>query len=123
MPLNGEMFPAELLAKVAVGVLAGLAYGSAAAFGKRRISAAGMKKAENGGGRAGVLWVLGINGMRMLVNIAAFALVFFLRDALPVSFAAAAAGTAVGLTGEIWLLVLRRSGRGGGRRPDEAGRR
>ena len=72
------------------GALAGLAWGALAAFINMLISKKCMQKTNSA--------MLGANAARMLVDLAALAAVFLLRNVLPFRFEAAIIGTAVAMS-------------------------
>lgn len=96
----------EMMIKIAVGVMVGLIFGSLAAFLNYRISKHYIEKNRNSGGREGMLSVMGVNFVRMLVNVVTLAAVFFLRNILPWPFTAVVIGTALGLSAVSALLIL-----------------
>lgn len=73
------------------GALAGLAWGALAAFINMLVSKKCMQKTNS-------YAMLGANAARMLVDLAALATVFLLRNVLPFRFEAAIIGTAVAMS-------------------------
>jgi hypothetical protein len=95
-----------VMIEVAAGGMAGLIFGSLAAFLNYRISKSYMERSRNGSGKNGIVSVMGVSFARMLINAVALAVVFFLRDLLPWPFAAVVIGTSLGLSAVSILLIL-----------------
>jgi drug/metabolite transporter (DMT)-like permease len=91
------------------GALAGLAFGSAVAYLNSRITKHYLDKNRDRVGTEGVGAVMGVNGLRQVINVAALAIVFFLRNVLPLPFYAVILGTAAGLTAVSFLFIWRLS--------------
>ena len=77
--------------KIVLGILAGIIWGTAAAFLDSRIMKYTVQKNSTNSIMIG-------NMLRMLVDVAALGIVFLLRNVLPFHFVAALAATAVSLS-------------------------
>jgi drug/metabolite transporter (DMT)-like permease len=91
------------------GALAGLTFGSAVAYLNSRITKHYLDKNRDRVGTEGVGAVMGVNGLRQVINVAALAIVFFIRNVLPLPFYAVILGTAAGLTAVSFLFIWRLS--------------
>lgn len=93
------------MAAQVLGALIGAAFGVLIGYCNMRITKHSVKK-KNGDGVGGVM---ATNLIRQVINIAALALVFLLRNVLPLPFVGTIIGTALGLSGGnvlfIWLLT------------------
>lgn len=81
-----------------LGGAVGLAFGSLAAYLNSLITKHYLRKNMEKRKPEGTAAVMGLSLVRQLVNIAALAIVFFVRDYVPLPFSATIVGTAVGLT-------------------------
>ena len=90
-----------------IGGLAGLAFGSLAAYLNSLITKNYLKKNRNSDKPEGTAAAMGVNFLRQLVDIAALAVDFFTRKLVPLPFTATIIGTAVGLTAVSFLLLYR----------------
>lgn len=90
-----------------IGGAAGLAFGSAAAFINCLIT---KKIFVAGGSRSGkgeLMPIMGVNALRMLINISALAAVFLLREWLPWPPTAVAVGVCIGLSAVSLFFIFR----------------
>ncbi len=88
-----------------LGGLAGLAFGLAVSYCNMLLTKRAVKKKDGSGVNA----VMSTNVLRQLINIAALAVVFLLRNVVPLPFYGTIIGAAIGLSAGsvlfIWLLT------------------
>ena len=90
-----------------LGGAAGLAFSTLVAYLNSLITKRYLNRNKDNQGPEGTAAAMGLTFIRQLVNIAALAIVFFMRNIVPLPFIATAIGTVIGLTAVSILLVYR----------------
>jgi hypothetical protein len=88
-----------------LGALAGLAFGSLAAYLNSLLTRRYLRKNSGRTQPEGTAAAMGLTFMRQIINIIALAIVFFLRNVVPLPFIATICGTAAGLTAVSFVFI------------------